>query len=55
MVIIRGLISNREKLADSQIPLLEDIPILGYLFKSREKTVPKTELVVFLQPVITFK
>jgi len=55
MVIIGGLISNREELTDNQIPWLGDIPIFGYLFKSRSKTVMKTELVVLLQPVIIAK
>jgi len=55
MVIIGGLISNREEYADSQVPFLGDIPILGYLFKSRSKTVTKAELVVLLQPVIISK
>jgi type II secretory pathway component GspD/PulD (secretin) len=55
MVIIGGLISNREELLDSQVPGLGNIPILGYLFKSRSKTVTKTELVVLLQPVIISK
>jgi len=54
-VIIGGLIANREELADSQIPWLGDIPILGYLFKSRTKSVAKTELVVILQPIIISK
>jgi MSHA biogenesis protein MshL len=55
MVIIGGLISNREELTDSQIPWLGDIPVLGYLFKSRTKAVAKTELVVIIQPVIISK
>jgi MSHA type pilus biogenesis protein MshL len=55
MVIIGGLIANREEYADSQIPWLGDMPILGYLFKSRSKTVIKTELVILLQPVIISK
>ncbi len=52
MVIIGGLISSREQLADSQIPWLGDIPFLGYLFKSRAKTATKTELVMLIQPTI---
>ena len=52
MVIIGGLIANREEYSDSQIPWLGDMPILGYLFKSRSKTVIKSELVILLQPVI---
>ncbi|MCX5836505.1 MAG: hypothetical protein NTX62_05965, partial [Deltaproteobacteria bacterium] len=52
MVVIGGLISKKEQLTDSQVPGLGDIPILGYFFKSRSKSVIKTELVVLLQPVI---
>lgn len=52
MVVIGGLISKTEGLTDSQVPGLGDIPILGYFFKSRDKIVKKTELVVLLQPVI---
>jgi len=52
IIIIGGLISNREEFADSQVPWLGDIPLLGYLFKSRTKTVTKTELVVLIQPTI---
>lgn len=55
MVIIGGLIANREEYTDSQIPWLGDIPILGYLFKSRSKAVIKTELVILLQPIIISK
>jgi len=51
-VVIGGLISKRESVADSQVPILGDIPILGYFFKSRDKAVKKTELVLLLQPVI---
>lgn len=52
MVIIGGLIADREELTDNQVPGLGDIPILGYLFKSRSKVVKKSELVVMLQPII---
>ncbi|MBN1613971.1 MAG: pilus (MSHA type) biogenesis protein MshL [Deltaproteobacteria bacterium] len=52
MVILGGLIQEREELTDSQIPFLGDIPLLGYFFKSRNKLVRKTELVILLQPVI---
>ncbi len=55
IIIIGGLISNREQFTDNQIPWLGDIPILGYLFKSRTKTVTKTELVVLIQPTIISK
>jgi type II secretory pathway component GspD/PulD (secretin) len=55
MVIIGGLISKKEELVDSQVPWLGDIPILGYLFKSRAKKVTNSELVVLIQPMIISK
>ena len=34
------------------VPLLKDIPILGWLFKIKAKSIEKTELLVFLTPRI---
>jgi general secretion pathway protein D len=34
------------------VPLLGDIPILGNLFKSRSRSRDKTNLMVFLRPVV---
>ena len=51
-VVIGGLISNTKGSADSKIPLLGDIPFLGQLFKSSNKTDTKTELLMFLTPHI---
>jgi general secretion pathway protein D len=34
------------------IPLLGDIPVAGNLFKNRNDTKTKTELVIFLRPVV---
>ncbi|MFA4917051.1 MAG: pilus (MSHA type) biogenesis protein MshL [Syntrophales bacterium] len=52
MVIIGGLISEKELIENSKVPWLGDIPGLGYLFKSKTKKVTKSELVVLIQPVI---
>lgn len=52
MVVIGGLIQNKDKLIDNQVPFLGNIPIIGYLFKSRDKHIEKTELVIMLKPVI---
>jgi general secretion pathway protein D len=35
-----------------KVPLLGDIPVLGALFRSKSSTVRKTNLMVFLHPVI---
>ncbi len=52
IVAIGGLISKREKLVDSQIPFIGNIPVLGYLFKSTDKLERNTELVVIIQPIL---
>lgn len=51
-VALGGLI--RESHADSSggVPLLKDLPLLGYAFKSRDVTKRRTELIVFLTPRI---
>jgi MSHA type pilus biogenesis protein MshL len=52
LVILGGLIASKESITDNQVPVFGDIPVLGTLFKSRNKTAQKTELVVLLQPTI---
>ncbi|MEW6162905.1 MAG: pilus (MSHA type) biogenesis protein MshL [Nitrospirota bacterium] len=52
MVIIGGLMQRKETLEDSKVPLLGDIPLIGYLFKSRKRLDEKTELVIMLKPTI---
>lgn len=52
MFIIGGLIQNKDRLEDKQVPFLGSIPIIGHLFKSREKIEEKTELIIMLRPTI---
>lgn len=51
-VVIGGLMSDSKTDANSRIPVLGDIPVLGNLFKSRQKSNAKTELLIFLTPHI---
>lgn len=53
-VIIGGLIRNSKSYAESKIPYLGDIPLLGNLFKRRVTTEGKTELLIFLTPQIMY-
>jgi len=52
VIVIGGLIQQKESLTDDQIPFLGNIPLLGYLFKSRNKLDRKVELVIVLQPAL---
>ena len=51
-VIIGGLMQNEKTDNVSKVPLLGDIPGLGYLFRRTVKTSSKTELMIFLTPHI---
>lgn len=49
-VILGGIIRNNVTSTVKKIPILGDIPVLGNLFKSTDRTKSKTELLVFLTP-----
>lgn len=52
-VVIGGLITSKKTDTEHKIPLLGDLPLLGYFFKRKEKTEQRAELVIFLTPRIT--
>ena len=52
MVIIGGLIQNKDSVKDNNVPFLSDIPLFGNLFKNRDMSTEKTELIILLKPVI---
>jgi general secretion pathway protein D len=51
-VVIGGLIQERDIYNVAKVPLLGDIPILGYLFKYSKKEKRKTNLLILLTPYI---
>jgi general secretion pathway protein D len=51
-VVIGGLMQDRQEENITKIPLLGDIPVLGYLFKQKNISKNKTNLLVFLTPHI---
>ncbi len=51
-VIIGGLLNEKVARNLKKVPLLGDIPILGELFKHRERTKQRTDLVVAITPKI---
>jgi MSHA type pilus biogenesis protein MshL len=51
-VIIGGLIQNERHKTERKVPLLGDIPILGYLFRGVFENKRRTELVIFITPTI---
>jgi len=51
-VVIGGLMDESEEVTESGVPLLKDIPLLGYLFKSRGTRRVNTELAIFVTPYV---
>ncbi len=51
-VVIGGLIQDTENETINKVPFLGDIPVLGWLFKSKSKTRNKTNLMILLTPHI---
>ncbi|MFZ5874962.1 MAG: type II secretion system protein GspD [Nitrospirota bacterium] len=50
--VIGGLIRDNMITNEKKIPLLGDIPLLGWLFKFKSKRTEKTNLLIFLTPTI---
>jgi len=51
-VVIGGLTQTQESVDRRKVPFLGDIPILGWLFKSKKTDDERTELVIFITPHI---
>lgn len=51
-IVLGGLIKDSYSNVIQKVPLLGDIPILGYLFKTKKKQKNKVNLIVFLTPHI---
>jgi general secretion pathway protein D len=51
-VVIGGLIQEKDIYSTTKVPLLGDIPLLGYLFKYSQKSKQKTNLLIMLTPYI---
>jgi general secretion pathway protein D len=52
VVVLGGLIEETIRESIQKVPLLGDIPYLGALFRSKTSDVNKTNLMVFIHPVI---
>jgi type IV pilus assembly protein PilQ len=51
-VVIGGIFTQNEREDVNKVPLLGDVPVIGYLFKNTTRQSSKTELLVFLTPKI---
>ena len=51
-MVIGGLIRDNVTSSESKVPFLGDIPLLGWLFKSKTTSIDKTNLMIFITPYI---
>jgi len=52
IAVLGGLMEDQANLLSDEVPFLAGIPLIGNLFKNRNDTTTKTELVIFLRPVV---
>ncbi|MDB2374591.1 type II and III secretion system protein, partial [Psychrosphaera haliotis] len=52
IVVIGGLMQTMTSNGESKVPFLGSIPILGNLFKSKQDTEKKKELVILIKPTV---
>ena len=52
IVVLGGLLEDQFANTEDKVPLLGDIPVLGNLFKNQNRSFVKTNLMVFLRPVV---
>jgi general secretion pathway protein D len=52
VVVLGGLIEDSQQDLEDKVPVLGDIPIIGHLFRYDTRKQTKTNLMVFLRPVI---
>ncbi len=51
-VVLGGVLETEKRDTDKKVPLLGDVPLLGYLFKTSSKVNNKNELLIFITPKI---
>jgi general secretion pathway protein D len=51
-IMLGGLMETDKNANNSGIPLLKDIPLLGYLFRSSSKDETRNELIVLIRPTV---
>ena len=51
-VVIGGIYEEEESTGEDKVPVLGDLPVLGYLFKTQTRVSNRKELLVFITPRI---
>ncbi len=49
-VVLGGIYEQTERTTTTKVPLLGDVPVLGWLFRNRTRVNDRTELMIFITP-----
>lgn len=52
IIVLGGLIEDKFTETNNKVPLLGDIPVVGALFRSQSRQKTRTNLMVFLRPIV---
>lgn len=52
VIVLGGLMQERSRNLDGKRPLLGDVPVVNALFRTKNKSSVKTELVILLRPIV---
>ena len=56
IVVLGGLVQNQVSEVETKVPILGDIPLVGWLFKNKQKTTAKSNILIFISPrILTLK
>jgi type IV pilus assembly protein PilQ len=53
-IILGGLIEEKSTVTHRKVPILGDIPLLKYLFRTKSKNNSKTEMMIFITPHVFY-
>jgi general secretion pathway protein D len=51
-IALGGLIQQREDEVRTQVPILGNLPVVGSVFRNKEDTIERTELLIFIRPQV---
>jgi type IV pilus assembly protein PilQ len=51
-VVIGGILKESNTEDEAGVPVLKDIPVIGWMFKAKTKVVARSELLIFLTPTV---
>ena len=51
-IVLGGLIEDNTSRGEQRVPYISDIPVIGYFFRGKSKSVRQSSLLIFVTPTI---